>query len=102
MRRLSVIVGLGALLGTFGGVVTASPAFAGRGPKWHLVTAKPFTLPAAFCGFKIRVASPVRMMRPDKPPAAVLSLTHLAACPVVWTHPRGGCPEFRRTSVAGP
>jgi hypothetical protein len=58
MGRLSVIVARGALLGTFGGVVTASPAFAGRGPKWHLVTAKPFTLPAAFCGFKIRVASP--------------------------------------------
>jgi hypothetical protein len=59
MRRLGVIVALGALLGMFGGVVTASPAFAGRGPKWQLVTAEPFTLPAAFCGFKIRVAFPI-------------------------------------------
>jgi len=34
MRRLGVIVALGALLGMLGGVVTASPALAGRGPKW--------------------------------------------------------------------
>ena len=56
MRRLGVIVALGALLGLLGGLVTASPAVAGRGPKWHLDTAKPFTLPAAFCGFKVRVS----------------------------------------------
>ena len=34
MRRLGVIVALGALLGMLGGVVTGSPALAGRGPKW--------------------------------------------------------------------
>jgi len=37
-------------------VVTGTPALAGRGPKWQLVPAQPFTLPAEFCGFKIRVA----------------------------------------------
>ena len=33
VRRVGVIVALGALLGMFGGV-TASPALAARGPKW--------------------------------------------------------------------
>jgi len=51
---------LGALLGMLGGLVTASPAFAGRGPKWQPPgPIPPFTLPALFCGFKLRVAFPV-------------------------------------------
>ncbi len=58
MRRLGVIVALGALLGMFGGVVTASPALA-RGPKWQLVSEGPFTLPSLFCGFKVRVTPQV-------------------------------------------
>src|SRR5262245_3235103 len=58
MRRLGVIVALGTLLGMFGGLVTASPALA-RGPKWQFADAQPFTLPASFCGFKVRVAFPV-------------------------------------------
>lgn len=49
---------MGALLGLFGGVVTAAPAFA-RGPKWQFAAAKPFTLPALFCGFKVQVAPQV-------------------------------------------
>jgi len=59
MRRLGVIVALGALLGMFGGVLTAAPALAGRGHKWEFLPAKPFTLPASFCGFKVRVTTPV-------------------------------------------
>jgi len=60
-RRLGVIVALGALLGLLGGVMTASPALAGRGPKWQPPTpgGPPFTLPALYCGFKVRVAFPV-------------------------------------------
>ena len=58
MRRLAVIVALGALLGMFGGVVTAAPALA-RGPKWQFQPAAPFILPASFCGFKVRVTFPV-------------------------------------------
>jgi hypothetical protein len=54
-----VIVALGALLGTFAGLVTASPALAGRGPKWEIVVAGRFTLPAKFCGFKIQVTPSV-------------------------------------------
>jgi hypothetical protein len=72
MRRFGVIVALGALLGMFGGLVTASPVLAGRGPKWQPPGASPpFTLPALFCGFKVRVAF-------------------------------RGCPEFRGTLVAAP
>jgi hypothetical protein len=58
MRRFGVIVALGALLGMFGGVVTASPALAGRGHKWELLQAAPFTFGKSFCGFKLRVTFP--------------------------------------------
>jgi len=58
-RRLGVIVTLGALLGLFAGLVTAGPALAGRGHKWQFGPAAPFTLPASFCGFKVRVTTVV-------------------------------------------
>jgi hypothetical protein len=54
MRRLGVIVALGALLGMFGGVMTASPALA-RGPKWQFQPKSAETLPAALCGFEVRI-----------------------------------------------
>jgi hypothetical protein len=59
MRRFGVIVALGALLGMFAGMLTASPALAGRGHKWQLLQGSPFTVPQSFCGFKIRVTFPV-------------------------------------------
>jgi hypothetical protein len=43
MGRLRVIVALGALLGMFGRVVTATPALA-RAPKWQFNAGEPFTL----------------------------------------------------------
>jgi len=55
MRRIGVIVALAAALGMFTGVLTASPALAGRGHKWELLQPSPFTVPQSFCGFKIRV-----------------------------------------------
>src|SRR5262245_28008455 len=59
MRRIGVIVALGALLGMLGGVVTAPPALA-RGPKWEFVPADPFILPGdTFCGFDVGVSAPV-------------------------------------------
>jgi hypothetical protein len=58
MRRLEVIVVLGAVLGLLGGVLTASPALA-RGPGWTFQPAAPFTLDASFCGFPVYVAYPV-------------------------------------------
>ena len=59
MRRLGVIVTIVALLGLFAGLVTAGPALAGRGHKWQFGPAAPFTLPASFCGFKVRVTTVV-------------------------------------------
>src|SRR5215813_5054477 len=58
-RRLVMIVALSALLCVLGGVATASPALAGRGPKWEPPSGPPFTLPASVCGFKLRVTFPV-------------------------------------------
>ena len=57
MRRLGVIVAVGALLGMFAGALTASPALAGRGPKWQVFSSPAFTLPAGACGFRVRVKS---------------------------------------------
>ena len=56
MRRVGVIVALGALLGLFGGVVTASPALAdGRGGGWQVVPVPPtVTVDPVFCGFEIQ------------------------------------------------
>jgi len=58
MRRLGALVATGVLVGVFAAALTASPAFAGRGHKWQYVTAKPMTLSALFCGFKIRLTFP--------------------------------------------
>jgi hypothetical protein len=52
-----MIVALSALLGMFAGVLTVSSALAGRGHKWQTGPATPFTLPASFCGFKLRVTT---------------------------------------------
>jgi hypothetical protein len=57
MRRLGVMVALGALLGMLGGVVTASPALA-RGPQWQFIPPVPFTLDASYCGFEVAVSFP--------------------------------------------
>ena len=54
MRRVGVIVALGALLGMFAGVVTASPALA-RGPKWQFLDEPPtFVVGSQYCGFEIQ------------------------------------------------
>ena len=55
MRRLGMIVASGALLGMLGGMLTASPALAGRGPKWQVFESPAFTVPAGACGFRVRV-----------------------------------------------
>jgi hypothetical protein len=57
MRRVGVIVALGALLSMFAGVLAAAPALAGRGPKWQFEQAQPFTL-QGFCAFDVGVTFP--------------------------------------------
>ena len=60
MRRLGIIVALSAVLGMFGGMLTASPALAGRGPKWEFQPAPPtIILDPSFCGFAVRVTPQV-------------------------------------------
>jgi hypothetical protein len=54
MRRLSMIVALGALLGMLAGAVTASPALA-RGDGWSIGPPTPYTLDAQYCGFPVLV-----------------------------------------------
>jgi len=56
MRRVGVIVALGALLGMLGAAATASPALAdGRGGGWQVVPVPPtVTVDPVFCGFEIQ------------------------------------------------
>jgi hypothetical protein len=60
VRRVGLIVALGALLGMLAGAATASPALADRrGDGWSIGPAEPFTLPALYCGFEVRVTTVV-------------------------------------------
>jgi hypothetical protein len=59
MRRLTALAALGTILALCAVALTASPAFAGRGPRWHLVPVKPFTFDARYCGFGVGVTFPV-------------------------------------------
>ena len=60
MRRVGLIVALGALLGMLAGAATASPALADRrGDGWSIGPAEPFTLPALYCGFEVRMTTVV-------------------------------------------
>jgi hypothetical protein len=59
MRRLGVIVALGALLSMLGGTVTASPALAGgRGDGWQLFPFEPGAV-TGFCPFGVFFDFPV-------------------------------------------
>ena len=61
MRRIAVIVALGALLGMLGGVVTAAPALAGgRGDGWQVFQPiPPGGVPlAGFCVFPVLLTVP--------------------------------------------
>ena len=59
MRRLPALAAIGTILALCAAALTASPALAGRGPKWHLAPARPFTLDARYCGFQVGVTLPV-------------------------------------------
>jgi hypothetical protein len=102
MRRLGVIVALGAMLGMLGGVVTASPALAGRGPKWEFLDLKPFTLPALFCGFKIRVTFPAAKEYLKVLKASDGSMTTLATGTLKVTFTTPGTGKAISANVSGP
>jgi hypothetical protein len=52
------VAAFGIALGTSSVIVPVSPAAFARGPSWEFADAQPFTVPAALCGFKIRVRFP--------------------------------------------
>jgi hypothetical protein len=58
MRRLTALAALGTILALCAAALTASPALAGRGPKWHLLPARPFTFDPRYCGFQVGVTLP--------------------------------------------
>ena len=58
MRRLGVVVALGAMLGMLGGAVTASPAVAGRRGGWQLFPFESGTA-TGFCPFDVFIDFPV-------------------------------------------
>jgi hypothetical protein len=101
MRRWGVIVALGALLGMFGGVVTASPALA-RGPKWQFLPAAPFTLPAEFCGFQVQVTPQVnnRFEKLLKASDGSMILLHTGFLSVSYTNLESG--KSITENVSGP
>jgi hypothetical protein len=102
MRRLGVIVALGAMLGMLGGLVTASPALAGRGPKWEFQVLKPFTLPALFCGFKIRVTLPAAKEYEKVLKASDGSMTTLVTGSLKVTFTNPGTGKGITENVSGP
>jgi len=102
MRRLGVIVALGALLGMLGGVVTASPALAGRGPKWEFLPAGPATLPASFCGFKVRVTVPVNKEFIKVLKASDGSMTSLFTGSAKWSFTNLSTGKTITENVSGP
>jgi hypothetical protein len=103
MRRLGVIIALGALLGMFGGVVTTSPALAdGRGPKWQFLPAEPFTLSAEFCGFQVQVTPQVnkRFEKLLKASDGSMILLHTGFLSVSYTNLESG--KTITENVSGP
>jgi hypothetical protein len=102
MRRIRVIVALGAMLGIFGGAVTASPALAGRGHKWEFLVEKPFTLPAVFCGFNIRVTLPATKEYLKVLKASDGSMTTLVTGSLKLTFTNMGTGKAITENVSGP
>lgn len=94
MRRAGVIVALGALLGLFGGVVTAGPALAGgRGDGWQFVPIpRHFTEAADHCGFLIRGTQLVDkvFMKELKTAGGTTIILLTGAAKVRFTNPANG------------
>jgi hypothetical protein len=94
MRRIGVIVALGALLSMFGGVLTVSPALAGgRGDGWQVFPLPPtFPVPAAFCGFKIQGTQDVAKVFDKALKTADGSMIFLStgAAKITFTNPANG------------
>src|SRR5262249_19636874 len=96
MRRLGVIVALGALLGMFGGVATASPAFAGgRWDGWQFLDFFP-GFDSTNCGFLVHAKQDV-----DKVFVKELKTTDGSSL-FLFTAPRRSPSRTRPTGRASP
>ena len=104
MRRIGVIVALGALLGMFGGVVTAAPALAvgGRGDGWVFQDFGPgFT--TTNCGFLIQATQDVDnvFMKALTAPDGSMIFLSTGAAKITFTNPANGKSVSENTSAAG-
>lgn len=103
MRRVGVIVALGALLSMFAGVATAAPALAvgGRGDGWVFQDFGPgFTTDN--CGFHIVATQDVDNVfaKALTAPDGSMILLFTGAAKITWTNPANG--KSVSTNVSGP
>jgi len=102
MRRLAVIVTLGALLGMFGGVATAAPALGGgRGDGWVFQDFGPgFT--TTNCGFPIVATQDVDQVfaRTVTAPDGSMITQFTGRAQITWTNPANG--KSVTTNTSGP
>ena len=103
MRRFGVIVALGALLGMFGGMVTAAPALAvgGRGDGWVFQDFGPgFT--TTNCGFLIQATQDVDnvFMKALTAPDGSMIFLSTGAAKITFTNPANGKSVSENTSAA--
>jgi hypothetical protein len=103
MRRVGVIVALGALLGMFGGMVTAAPALAvgGRGDGWVFQDFGPgFT--TTNCGFLIQATQDVDnvFMKALTAPDGSMIFLATGAAKITFTNPANGKSVSENASAA--
>jgi hypothetical protein len=104
MRRIGVIVALGALLTALGGVVTAAPALAvgGRGDGWvYQNFGQP--PPTTDCGFQINLTQDVDNVfgKALTAPDGSMIMLFTGAAKVTFTNPANGKSVSANTSAAG-
>ena len=104
MRRVAVIVALGALLGMLGGAVTTSPALAdGRGNGWQFMSLPPtFTVDPVFCGFEIQGTTLVNkgFVKALKTADGSMAFLTTGAAKVSLTNPANG--KTITANISGP
>jgi len=102
MKRLPALTALGTILAICAAALTASPALAGRGPKWQLLPFRPFTLDARYCGFRVGVTSPVHQEYAKILKAADGSMTTLITGALTATFTNLGTGKAITENLSGP
>jgi len=93
MRRVGLIVALGALLGLLAGTAAASPALAGgRGGGWNYDPPYSMNFDAADCGFPLQSTQPVSKAFTESytaPDGSMIFFT-TGVSQTTWTNPANG------------